>query len=215
MSKDYNYNKPGGRFGDKSKKKVPTTPQYRPTKAFNIIAGGVMLFFLAGIGLSIVGSIFTGIKDVIGVKDTVTNYTENIRSENRSITKTNGIDIDESDVQDILDYIYNSMSEAESLDCKTETLDYSDIDTNKKYKKNIINKLDKYDGTVTFIIVDNNTEGMSKEDGQKIVDNVKKIVSDNKELLRDTKYNSTETGGLIKSINDEICTAVYVTITFE
>ena len=63
--------------------------------------------------------------------------------------------MDAGDVEDILNYLSEQLSE-KNINTKNANailVDYSVFDNDKKYVKNIINKLDKYSDTVSFVAV--------------------------------------------------------------
>ena len=218
---DPHHNTWGGKnnsWGNRTRKKKEnnqTQVRYEPSKLFNILAGGAFLFICGAFGLSILGSMFTGIKDALDTVDTVKDIASSI-SETSSTSSTSGtrgtggtggtglnlnIDIDitdiidEEDVAEILEYISNKIGE--EANNKTLVIDYDDAKDVKSYNKNVISKLNKYKHVVLVytgaMLSDNEMQTEMQAFQQMAVDNVN--------MLKDTPYRGITVGGQTNNPN--------------
>lgn len=206
-----NYNTWGGknnRWGNKNRKnKTNSNTHYEPNKLFNTIAGGIVLFICCGIGLSILSSTFTGIKNTLDTADKVksviepntanTTKTNNTSYKNNIIDK---IDIDSEDVKDILEYLNSELSnyEVESGKVDTILLNYDTVYDADSYKENIIDKLGDYKNKVSFTLVYQDTP-LDEEEAFTEMNNIVDIVGNNSDLLSDTGFSKVLTSGMYNS----------------
>lgn len=153
------YNKGGGGFNTGAK----------------IVAGGVVLFVLANTGFGPVIETAQNVMDVFDFGKDVKEYTDTTKSNSKSSSSNNkgagkkkttyedvykniknNADLEASDVKDILEYLHTKLStdRPEAMDTKKASAVFIDYDcflSEKKYVKNVMEKLDKYEDTVTFI----------------------------------------------------------------
>ena len=229
-----NYNTWGGknnRWGNRNRKGSSNTSStsnrnthYEPSKAFNVLAGGVCLFLLGALGLNLITGAISGIKDGLDtakdavsiVKDTTGATGTNGTNENSSTVmdriEANVIDnldfeIDAEDISDILEYASDELSS--SVDDMI-LLNYSDVSTVDGYTHNIIEKLYDCGKTAVFSVVCDNTLNSITIDEQK--EAIKNMATSNKELLRSYNVSEVITGGLsgLKSVSSPVVTITYI-----
>lgn len=200
-------------WGHKKKNQQDNSYHYEPNKLFNTIAGGCLLFLAGALGLSMITSAISGIKGVKDTVDTTKDVVEHIQnnttnqdtnnSDKGSVQRTNildefDIELDEEDIQEILEDIYNSLKQNNAADKTVDNIvviDYAEANSFKLYKKNIINKLSSYKDIITFAIV--NKEPLSSEDITTKVNELQQLISDNINELSGTGFTKTVTGGKI------------------
>lgn len=175
------------------KKKENAEPQYVPNKLFNAIAGGVCLFLCGALGWSLITSAYESIISAKGKVEQVKEVADYITSAKQG---TNGtyefdikkeIDLSASDVQSILEKLSNYIESGTAISENVIILDYSEVGSFKDYEKEVINKLSKYSGSVTFVLIGNGI--WSSDEALEEYEKMKAIATDNLDYLYDTEFN--------------------------
>ncbi len=176
-----------------------TTPNYEPSKLFNVLAGGALLAVLTIGGYNTLANIIkTGIdtkNSIEDVKDAVSEVKETLSTQNKSkgsykVKDFLKYDIDEGMVQECIERVYVEFSESE-IDTVIEDviiLDYADADTVEKYKKNVLKKIANKENTVTVILMSKDI--LNEDSAQERFNNYNDIVENSIE------YDSTEFKGV-------------------
>lgn len=203
---------------------------YRPTKLFNVLAGGCLLFIAGALGFSMITSAFKTVTGFADKVDKATQLVDDMTQQNVTAAKNSGagnsnslmqrtsiideldFDIDASDIEDILNKLYEDYK-SNNLSSEVDTMilvEYNDVNTVKKYKKTIIDRLGGYSDLVSFGIVCTSAE--SQDDLSSKIDELQKLVSDNIDLLKGTGFTRTLTGGQtnIPEYDDFIFTVTYM-----
>jgi len=212
-----NYNTWGGKnnkWGNRNRKgrgNNSKRTRYTTNKLFNVIAGGIFLFMLAGFGWSILKSGFETafqFRDNVGqVRDIIQYVTSDGTTQKCNVKLEGSIDISEDDIEGVLNYIYDSISKNNE---NLIILDSDDIKKESGYKKNIVNRLDKSSSsTITFAIVYD--EIMNQEQAEQELERIRELITNNSEELSSTKYNSVMSGAQIYNSSDY---RFIITITF-
>lgn len=219
----------------KGNKQQNNNTTYRPTKLFNTLAGGALLFIAGAMGLSIITSGFemlTGAKDAVDtvneVRQAVTNQASNTSSELNTSSNSGSVpdnlmertsiideldfDIEAEDVRDILEKIYETHIE-NNVNTDLDNLvlvDYEDVKTLKKYEKNITDKLNDYSTNVTFGVVCTTAE--SPVDMNDKIAELQTMISENIDLLSGSGFKKTLTSGKMNTpeINNFILTISFI-----
>lgn len=219
-----NYNTWGGKnnsWGNRNRKGTGSTrgnrgtggrgtTHYEPSKAFNVLAGGICLFMLGAFGLNAVTGAISSVKDgidtVSDIKDSIVQKDTNTNSNRGNTGVVNKLDyeLDSQDVSDILDYISDGISDV-SIE-ELQLISYSDTDTLEKYTKNIVNNLDKYSDAVTFGVM---CEAANSEAERSIIED---IVSNNTDILPGHGVTQVFTGAIsgLSNSGDTVVTITYV-----
>lgn len=146
------------------------------SKGAKIVAGGVVLLVLANTGLGPVIETAQNVMDVFDFGKDVKEYADTAKSTSKSNSKSsnkgagkkgttyedvykhikNNADLEASDVKDILEYLHTKLSteRPEAMDTKKASavfIDYECFLSEKKYVKNVMEKLEDYEDTVTFV----------------------------------------------------------------
>ena len=185
------YNTWGGKnnsWGNKNRKQKNNDPRYEESKAFKI-------FVIAALGITLaVGGINT-VQDLLDKYDTakeavelvediqnkISNKEETSVNNNNSKAKVeneSGIEIDMDDIKDLLDKI-DEYTEENNIQLKVENIivvDYNNANTLELYRENIINKLSKYDNTITFAIVIN--EYLTNDTANEKLEVIQQLIND-------------------------------------
>lgn len=189
------------------------------SKGAKVVAGGVVLFVIANTGFGPivetaqnVMDVFDFGKDAKEYSDTVkSNSKSNSKSSNKAVSKQeddyssvykhikNNVDLEASDVSDILQYLHGNLSESETEAMNTNQasaifVDYECFTNEKKYIKNVMEKLDKYDDTVTFIAMSPNY--LQTSDMQNEFDSISEMINNNLSGY-DTIFNKISMNALI------------------
>lgn len=211
-----NYNTWGGKnnsWGNKNRKNSSNTStnssnsnnNQEPNKLFNTLAGGCCLFLMGVLGLDLLSSAVTGIKDTVDttkqVAEVVENTVNNTDTSNNTSTSTNNytfnieneLELEAEDIKDILEYLKESANIGNINGDEAIIIDYSALENEKTYEKKIIKRLDKFNKAVTFVLINNNS--LSEEEYKEELTRVQNLVSNNIELLRGTNFESTATAG--------------------
>ena len=218
---DPHYNTWGGKnnsWGNRNRKKKDNdqnNTHYEPNKLFNTIAAGTMLFLAGALGLTIVGNVFSGLKNVKEAVDTVGDIKDTIQdvtSSNTTITGPGGsgkslldvvienqlkFDLDEEDVAELIEKAVDALRN-ENVTASVDnlvTLDYNDANTSDKYTKNVVNKLSKYNKNITFAIVD--MEILQTDEINSKVAELQEIASNTFNGVSGTNFKRMVTGGKI------------------
>lgn len=179
------------------KKKENAEPQYVPNKLFNAIAGGVCLFLCGALGWSLITSAYESITSAKGKVEQVKEVADYITSAKQG---TNGtyefdikkeIDLSAGDVQSILKKLSNYIESGTAISENVIILDYSEVGSFKDYEKEVINKLSKYSGSVTFVLIGNGI--WSSDEALEEYEKMKAIASDNLDYLYDTEFTRIRT----------------------
>ncbi len=201
---DPHHNTWGGKnnsWGNRNRKRQNNQPtyNYEPNKLFNTIAGGILLFFAGAAGLSIIGSIFTGVKDTIGIADKVNKITTAVTDTAGSSAGTQGttnnyeglfdikdeLELDADDIKDILQFMQENLQDSQP---DTLTLSFEEVDTIEEYKEKIVNKLDKYSN---FVLVYN---GYLEYDPMvEKINSYTSELSNHSDLISDSGYKTIKT----------------------
>lgn len=135
-------------------------------KGAKILVCGVFLFALAHTGFGWVGETIDNISDVFEAKSKIEEVQSNRNNSSNSKPKSKNIkkeynsvkgkiDIEADDVKDILEYLYDKLSD-NNIDTKDTDIvftDYKALKDAKSYNKNIVKKLKKYSNPVTFVLI--------------------------------------------------------------
>lgn len=143
------------------------------SKGAKVAVVGVLLFTLAHTGLGPLVETAQNAMDVFDFGQDVKEYTDTVKSDSNVSNKIgvgkqdrtyedfykqvkNNIDLEASDVKDILEYLHgelskSNMSNMDTMKASAIFIDYDCFISEKKYIKNVMNKLDNYEDTVTFI----------------------------------------------------------------
>lgn len=172
--------------------------RYEPTKLFNIIAGGIALWFCGAMGWSLITSTYSNIKDAKEkveqvqeianhVDSAIKSRSDNAGNENTADTSSEynydiiqEIDIDEEDIKDILDQLTEMGSSKE----KVVIVDYSVLDNKKSYEDGIMSRLGDYDSTVAFVAFDDDTS-YTEDEAKAEHDRVADLIKNNTDMLVD------------------------------
>lgn len=172
--------------------------RYEPTKLFNIIAGGIALWFCGAMGWSLITSTYSNIKDAKEkveqvqeianhVDSAIKSRSDNAGNENTADTSLEynfdiiqEIDIDEEDIKDILDQLTEMGSSKE----KVVIVAYSALDNKKSYEDDILSRLGDYDSTVAFVAFDDDTS-YTKDEAKAENDRVADLINNNTDMLVD------------------------------
>ena len=195
-----------------------------PNRIPKLIVGGVVLFTLANTG---VGPIIETAQNALDVFDTAkdvkefrqeVNNTESYRDKDGNFDYKEaykdikaGADLEAEDMADILEHLHSKLSEngTDTRDMKVITVDYEALESDKKYNKEILKKLSKQKGPVTFIAV---YEGyLDDSEMQAEYDRASEIIYSNLEL-EDCDYTQVRTNATTNMPNPGNLT---LAITFE
>lgn len=177
----------------RSRKSDDSEPQYVPNKLFNAIAGGVCLFLCGALGWSLITSAYESITSAKGKVEQVKEVADYITSAKQG---TNGtyefdikkeIDLSAGDVQSILEKLSEYIESGTAISENVIVLDYSEVSSFKDYEKKVINKLSKYSGSVTFVLIGGGV--WSSDEALEEYEKVKAIASDNLDYLDDTEFS--------------------------
>lgn len=186
------------------------------SKGAKIVAGGVVLLVLANTGLGPVIETAQNVMDVFDFGKDVKEYADTAKSNSNTKSSDKGVgkkdstyedvykhiknnaDLEASDVKDILEYLHGNLSEskAEAMDTKKASAIFIDYDcflSEKKYVKNVMEKLDKYEDTVTFVA--KCPDYMATEDMQGEFDKISEIIKANLSGY-DTVFNQVSMNAL-------------------
>lgn len=178
-------------------KKNNSEPQYVPNKLFNAIAGGVCLFLCGALGWSLITSAYESITSAKGKVEQIKEVADYITSAKQG---TNGtyefdikkeIDLSAGDVQNILEKLSQYIETGTAISKDVIVLDYSEVSNSKDYEKEVLNKLSKYNGSVTFVLI---SDGIwSSDEALEEYEKMKTMASDNLDYLDDTEFTRIRT----------------------
>lgn len=166
------------------------------SKGAKVVAAGVCLFVLANTGLGPVIETAQNVMDVFDFKNDVKEYHDTVKSESKGSKNSksskandskynsikNNVDLEASDVSDILEFLHTELTkaDAEAMDTDNTTaifVEYDYFKNDRKYQKNIMEKLEDYSGAVSFIAV--HPDYLSDAEMQEEFDRVAKIINGN------------------------------------
>lgn len=179
------------------KKKNNNEPQYVPNKFFNAIAGGICLFLCGALGWSVITSAYEAITDAKGKVEQVKEVADYITSAKQGNSGTyefnikKEIDLSAGDVKNILEKLSNYIESGTAISENVIILDYSEVSSFKDYEKKVINKLSKYNGSVTFVLIDDGI--WSSDEAVAEYEKMKSIASNNLDCLDDTEFSRIRT----------------------
>lgn len=183
--------------GSRSGNNNGNEPQYVPNKLFNAIAGGVCLFLCGALGWSLITSAYESITSAKGkveqVKE-VADYITSAKQGNNGIYEFDikkEIDLSVGDVQSILEKLSEYIESGTAISEDVIILDYSEVSNSKDYEKEILNKLSKYNGSVTFVLIGDGI--WSSDEALEEYEKVKAIASDNLGYLDNTEFTRIRT----------------------
>ena len=179
-----------------------------PNKIVKVIVGGVVLFTLANTGMGAVVDTATNVLDVFDLKNDIQEYKsasnksskgKGKKSSESSTYSTikNNVDLEAADVKDILDFLHAELVSSDSASMATsETtaifIEYDCFKNAKKYNKNIMEKLEKYEGAVSFIAVhpDYLSDAEMKEEFERVADIIQSNNEGNNSVFTKIKTNA-------------------------
>lgn len=167
---------------------------YRPTKLFNILAGGVCLYFCAAFGWSFITSTYSKVKEAKEKVEQVQEVAEYINTAKQGKTGEYKFDIkkeisiDEEDVADIIEKISEYIDTGNKLSEDVIIVDQSAVTDLKSYEKKIIKKISRYKDSVTVVILISDIQSNADSDTE--YERVKALASDNMDLLVDTDFHN-------------------------
>lgn len=178
-------------------------------KGAKILVCGVFLFALAHTGFGWVGETIDNISDVFEAKSKIEEVQSNRNNSSNSKPKSKNIkkeynsvkgkiDIEADDVKDILEYLYDKLSD-NNIDTKDTDIvftDYKALKDAKSYNKNIVKKLKKYSNPVTFVLI--NDGSLSSDEMETEYNRAFKLAQDNNDFSK-TKFNSVIVAGRYNS----------------
>lgn len=204
---DPHYNTWGGKnnsWGNKNRKGKssggggPQRDDEKWSKGAKVVAGGVVLLVLANTGLGPVIETAQNVMDVFDFGKDVKEYSDTAKNSSKTSDKgagkqnkdyddvykniKNNADLETSDVKDILEYLHENLSESKpsAMDTKKASAIFIDYDcflNEKKYVKNVMNKLEDYKDTVTFIAMC--PDYVATEDMQAEFDKISEVIKAN------------------------------------
>lgn len=202
-----NYNTWGGKnnsWGNRNRKGSsggsggPQRDDEKWSKGAKIVAAGVVLLVLANVGFGPIVETVENVVDIFDFGKEVSNTVESnkgtstVSNTKKSYKSVKGkLDLNEGDVKDILEYLSEQLSEKSINTNKASAvlIDYSSFDNDKKYIKNVVEKLDKYSETVSFVAVTD--KFVTDEEMTEEFYRISEIVSNNKDISGSVfnKYN--------------------------
>lgn len=174
-------------------KKNNSEPQYVPNKFFNAVAGGICLFLCGALGWSLITSAYesiTSAKEKVEQVKEVASYINSAKQGNSGVYEFDikkEIDLSAGDVQNILEKLSEYIESGTAISEDVIVLDYSEVGSFKDYEKKVINKLSKYNGSVTFVLIGNGI--WSSDEALEEYEKMKAIASDNLDYLDDTEFS--------------------------
>ncbi len=187
------------------------------SKGAKVVAGGVVLLVLANTGLGPVIETAQNVMDVFDFGKDVKEYADTNKTNSKSSNKNkkgntkkgdtyedvyknikNNADLEASDVKDILEYLHSNLADdgTEAMNTKKASAIFIDYDcflSEKKYVKNVMEKLDKYEDTVTFVA--KCPDYMMTDDMQGEFDRISEIINANLSGY-DTVFNKVSMNAL-------------------
>ena len=208
-----NYNTWGGKnnsWGNKNRKgggKGPQRDDETWSKGAKVALAGVFLFTLAHTGLGPIVETATNVMDVFDLGNDIkeqklakSNKSNKGKKDSESLgysTIKNNIDLEAADVKDILEFLHNELVTSDSSSMATnETtaifIEYDSFKNSTKYNKNIMNKLEKYEGAVSFIAVhpDYLSEAEMQEEFERVADIIQSNNEGNNSVFTKIKTNA-------------------------
>lgn len=141
-----------------SSKNNNSNTHYEPSRLFNTLAAGALIFLAGALGITMVGNVISGIGSVKDAKDKVEQAQQIVQNVQSSTSNTSSpvqsgtalidevayelmdIDISPEDIADILQLIADKYADAKSN--STLVFDYKDCDTAEKYHNTVLSHLD-------------------------------------------------------------------------
>ena len=210
-----NYNTWGGKnnsWGNKNRKGKsgggggPVRDDEAWSKGAKVVAGGVVLLVLANTGLGPIVETAENVMEVFDFGNDIKEAKAASKANNKNSGKAksaedsyksvkNNVDLEASDVKDILEFFEGEFRTTgiDASDVKVNIIDYDAFKNDRKYNKNIVDKLSKRSGTVTFMAVcpDYLTEDEMRTEFERIGE----LVSNNKDGVPAGVFRSIKRNG--------------------
>ena len=205
-----NYNTWGGKnnsWGNKNRKGSsggsggPQRDDEKWSKGAKIVAAGVVLLVLANTGLGPIIDTVQNVTDIFdfgkenteAVETSVKNNTGSNLKQSKGYKSVKGeLDLDAGEVKDVLEYLSEQLSEksVNTSNASAVLVDYSVFKNDKSYVKNIVNKLDRYSNTVSFVALSPNI--LSETEMDEEFYRISEIISNNNDIAGCgfTKFNT-------------------------
>ena len=209
-----NYNSWGGKnnsWGNRNRKGSsgnsggPQRDDETWSKYAKIFAVGIAVLVFAKMGF---GPVVETVENVFDFLDFGSEVTETVDNNINKDTQNGGyksvkgkLELDESDVNDVLEYLYEKLDER-NVDIENGTavfVDYSVFKNDKNYRKNVVEKLENYSNTVSFIAL--NSEKLSNEEMSSEFSRISEIIENNNDIAG-CGVNKYDTSGLKNNPNE-------------